>query len=90
LGYDGENFLMQGIMICTFQLILLCCSNQGKHECQKYIHTKLLLEKPATHLGEKDTEETQIFTCVIYEIEILCEHVDKVDRWGSVKKSYKP
>jgi hypothetical protein len=45
------------------------------------------LEKPASHLREKDTEGTQIFTRVI---EILCEHMDKVDRWGFAKKSYKP
>jgi hypothetical protein len=65
LEQDGENFIIRCIVICISQLILLCCSNQGKHEWQKYIHTKLLLKKPATHFREKDTEGTEIFPCVI-------------------------
>jgi len=55
------------IVICIFELMLLCCSNQGQYAWQKYIHIKLLLEKPETHLREIDIEVTQIFTCVIWK-----------------------
>ena len=44
LEKDSGNFVMQGIVICIFQLILLCSSIQGQHAWQKYIHTKLLME----------------------------------------------